>query len=286
MMGSTKSTETLRLMAVLAHPDDESMALGGTLVAYAAEGVEISIVTATRGELGWRGSAEKDPGPEALGRIREGELRAAAQYLGVSEVVILDYVDGELQDVDVEEATARIATEIRRFRPHVVVTFGPDGVYGHPDHIAISQLTTSAVMRAADPALELPGYRVPHSVSKLYYRIWTEEENEAYAEVFGETTIDVQEARRSVVTWPEWSVSTQIDTTEFWTNVWGAVRSHRSQLGDVSLIDRLSNAAQERLWGRQSFYRAMSTVGLAGAAEHDLFAGLRESLRFSPTSVV
>ena len=146
----------LRLMAVLAHPDDESLGFGGTLARYASEGVETFLVTATRGERGrYRGHARRAgsiPGPAALGRIRERELRAAAAVLGIREVSLLDYHDSDLDRADPREAVERIAAALRRVRPHVVITFGPDGAYGHPDHIAISQFTTAAIVAAADPA--------------------------------------------------------------------------------------------------------------------------------------
>jgi LmbE family N-acetylglucosaminyl deacetylase len=86
----------LKLMCVLAHPDDESLGNGGTLAKYAAEGVETYLVTATRGERGWTGSERDDPGLEALGKIREVELFAAASVLGIRRVDFLDYIDGDL----------------------------------------------------------------------------------------------------------------------------------------------------------------------------------------------
>src|SRR5439155_10452466 len=150
----------LRLMAVLAHPDDESLGLGGTLVKYATEGVETFLVTATRGEGGrYRGhrSGAEHPGPEALGRIREVELRAAAIELGVRELSLLDYRDQELDRADPHAAVAHIARHLRRVRPQVVVTFAPDGAYGHPDHVAICQFTTAATVAAADPRFALDG---------------------------------------------------------------------------------------------------------------------------------
>src|SRR5512141_1376581 len=94
---------TLRLMCVLAHPDDESLGTGGALAKYAAEGIETYLVTATRGERGWPGNPEDDPGLEALGRLREAELRCAAQKLGVCEVTLLDYVDGDLDQAQPSE---------------------------------------------------------------------------------------------------------------------------------------------------------------------------------------
>ena len=86
----------LKLMAILAHPDDESLGLGGTLAKYASEGVEVHLLTATRGERGWPGPEEENPGLAGLGQIREAELRAAADVLGIRQVNFLDYVDGDL----------------------------------------------------------------------------------------------------------------------------------------------------------------------------------------------
>ena len=91
---------SLRLMAIFAHPDDESLGNAGTLARYAAEGVEVTLVTATRGQRGWLGDRSANPGPEALGRVREAELHAAASALGVREVVLLDHMDGELLQAD------------------------------------------------------------------------------------------------------------------------------------------------------------------------------------------
>src|SRR5215469_8599914 len=132
-------TDHLKLMCVLAHPDDESLGNGGILAKYAAEGVETYLVTATRGERGWFGPDEEYPGLQVLGQRREKELRASAQVLGIRRVEFLDYIDGDLDQAPPAEVVAKIVGQIRRVKPDVVVTFGPDGGYGHPDHIAISQ---------------------------------------------------------------------------------------------------------------------------------------------------
>src|SRR6185312_8674031 len=119
---------TPRLMAVLAHPDDESLGLGGTLARYASEGVQTFLVTATRGENGRHGLSRSNS-PHQLGRVREAELLAASRVLGISEVHFLNYMDGGLDRVDPLEAVRKIASHIRRLRPHVVLTFGPEGAY-------------------------------------------------------------------------------------------------------------------------------------------------------------
>src|SRR5688572_17732550 len=105
---------SLRLMAILAHPDDESLGNGGTLARYAAEGVDVSLITATRGERGWFGPPESNPGLHALGELREQELKAAASVLGIRRLDILTYIDGDLDQAAPLEATGLIAAVIRR----------------------------------------------------------------------------------------------------------------------------------------------------------------------------
>src|SRR6188474_1197135 len=226
-----------RLMAILAHPDDESLGMGGTLAKYAHEGVEVFLLTATRGDGGrFRGHARGEPehpGRAALATIREAELRAAASILGVSEVRLLDYQDQRLDAANPSHAIAHIAREVRRIRPNVVLTFGPDGAYGHPDHIAISQFTTAATMVAADPAFVCPGggeAERPHSVSKLYYLAWTAATFDAYQAAVGQLSSTVDGVVRRANPWPDWAVTTVIDTRRVWSTVWRAVSCHQSQL--------------------------------------------------------
>src|SRR4029079_5905574 len=215
-----------RLMAVLAHPDDESLGVGGTLAKYASAGVEVFLITATRGDSGrFRGYRLGDhhhPGRLALANIREGELLAAASALGVREVSILDYHDQQLDRATPREAVATIAGHMRRVQPDVVVTFGPDGAYGHPDHVAISQFTAAAIVAAADPAFPLKGIKgeEPHSVSKLYYIAWPESTWKAYQSAFRKLVSTVDGIERQAVPWPDWAITTVIDTRSFWSTVW------------------------------------------------------------------
>lgn len=264
----------LRLLAVLAHPDDESLGLGGSLARYAREGIGTYVLTATRGERGRYGDAAAPPPMDVVGRTREEELRSAARVLGVREVRLLDYVDGDLDRADPAEATARIAEHVRRIRPQVVVTFGPDGGYGHPDHIAISQFTTSALLRAADgadPGSALP----PHRASKLYYMEWPPEKWEAYQETFKRLRSVVDGVEREARAWPEWMITTVVDTTAYWPVVWEAIRCHKTQLAIYSKLADLPEDRHRILWGSQEFYRAMSLVNGGRAREADLFEGLR-----------
>jgi LmbE family N-acetylglucosaminyl deacetylase len=101
-------TESKRLLCVFAHPDDETLGAGSTLAKYAAVGVELYLVTATRGERGWQGDPSADPEPQALGEIRTAELLAAAQLLGIREVQFLNYLDGDLDQADPAEQAAAL----------------------------------------------------------------------------------------------------------------------------------------------------------------------------------
>src|SRR5262245_48488530 len=163
-------TDSLRLMCILAHPDDESLGVGGTLARYAKEGIETFLVTATRGERGRFGDpAAVKPPLEMVGKVREAELRAAAKELGIQETYFLDYIDKDLDRADPFEAQAKIVRLIRSIKPQVVITFGPDGAYGHPDHIAISQLAGAAVLLAADSGYaDISVVGTPHRISKFY----------------------------------------------------------------------------------------------------------------------
>ncbi len=212
-------TTTLKLMCVLAHPDDESFGTGGILAKYAAEGVETHLVTATRGERGWMGDEKDDPGLDALGKIRTGELQAAAQVLGLREVNFLDYIDGDLDQADPAQAIGKIVTQLRRVKPQVVVTFDPFGSYGHPDHIAISQFTQAAIVAAADSTYGHADGFVPHRVSKLYYMADSEELVSTYLSVFGDISMHIDGVERHAKPWIDWAITTRIDTSRYWQQV-------------------------------------------------------------------
>lgn len=270
-----------RLLAVLAHPDDESLGMGGTLAKYASEGVEVFLVTATRGDSGrFRGHryGEPDhPGRLALASIRETELKAAAAALGVRDVSVFDYHDQHLDQVAPCEAIGRIVAELRRIRPDVVITFGPDGAYGHPDHIAISQFTSAAIVSAADPAFDSDNGTSstrPHSVSKLYYLAWPDSTWRAYQAAVGKLSSTVDGVERCATPWPDWAITTVIDTSAVWPTVWRAISCHESQLAAYKRVRELSPDDHRMLWGSQSFYRVLSVVNGGRVRETDLFEGI------------
>jgi len=211
--------------------------------------------------------------------MREAELRCAVAKLGIRQLVFLDYIDGDLDQADPVEAVQKIAVHIRSFQPDVVLSFGPEGGYGHPDHIAISQFATSAIVVAADPATPLgneehPELR-PHRVSKLYYMAWTKPKMDGYQAAFKVLKSTVDGVDRLATPAPEWLPTTRIDTSACWEQVWDAVQCHKTQLAIYKTLHDLSETHHRAIWGTQEFYRVFSTVNGGRQIENDLFEGLR-----------
>jgi LmbE family N-acetylglucosaminyl deacetylase len=170
-----------RLMVVMPHPDDECFGCASTIARYGAEGAAVSLVTMTRGGAGlWNGRAPGDL--RALTDVRALELRDAASELRVTFLEVFDYPDGALERVEEVDAVRTrflgdIVRVLRSHRPQVVVTFGPEGAYGHPDHKVVSRMTVQACTLSGDPAayeLEAQALGIaPWSPTKLYFQTAT-----------------------------------------------------------------------------------------------------------------
>ena len=269
----------LKLMAILAHPDDESLGMGGTFAKYVSEGVECCLVTATKGERGRCGNLPERPSDEEVGKIREAELRCAVKKLGIHRLEFLDYLDADLDKVNPQEAINKIAILIRDFRPDVVVTFGPDGGYGHPDHIAISQFAGGAIVTATDATVQLQDATnrilVPHAVKKFYYMTWTKTQWDGYQEAFKDLKMVVDNVERRAVPAPDWLITTRLNTEKYTEQVWSAVCCHESQLAVYEKLNELSPENHRGIWGVQEYYRVFSRVNGGRKIENDLFEGLR-----------
>ena len=264
---------TLKLLAIFPHPDDETLGLGSTFARYSAEGVETYLICATRGERGWYESEGPDPGLEGLARIREAELRCAAEHLGLKEVNFLDYIDGDVDQTDAPEIIRKLVAPIRRIQPQVVVTFAPDGAYGHPDHIALSQFANGALVCAADAVFE--DGQVPHRVSKLYYMVDSLDVVEAANEAFGGIRMEVDGVTRHHQGWEDWKITTVLDNKNYMDRVQRAIQCHKSQLPGYGPIGEWSIAELTRVFGIGHFYRAFSLVNGGRNVETDLFEGLK-----------
>lgn len=169
---------TRTLLAVLAHPDDETFGVGGTLALYANQGVRVHLICATRGEAGTV-DPEYMEGFATIAERRTYELDCAASHLGLASVSYLDYRDSgmpgspdnnhpdALAAAPVEEIAQKVASAMRKVRPQVVITFDPIGGYKHPDHISIQRATVLAFELCANPDYRdgLP----PFQPQKLYF---------------------------------------------------------------------------------------------------------------------
>jgi LmbE family N-acetylglucosaminyl deacetylase len=268
-------TNPLKLMAILAHPDDETLGCGGTIVKYAKEGIETHLITATRGERGRFGTEKDSPGLQVVGQTREKELLKATEILGIREVHFLDYLDKEVDKAPASEMIGKIAGQIRKIRPQVVITFDPSGAYGHPDHIAISQFALASVVKAADAEYKVRLNESPHAVSKCYCMAWSEKKWKIYQESLKEFVSFVDGVKRISKPWPDWNITTRIDARPFWKTVWEAVLCHQTQMAIYKQLADLPDSDHEVLWGVQEFYRIFSTVNGGRNIETDLFEGLR-----------
>ncbi len=267
----------LTLMAVLAHPDDEAFGIGGTLAKYAAEGCDVHLVTATRGEAG----EIRDPGLATLAnlpQVREQELRCACEVYGIHPPHFLDYVDGQLTIVHQGQAVGKLVRLVRQHRPQVLISFGPDGIYGHYDHIAVHRWTTIAFDIAADDSCfpdQLRGACEPHQVSKLYYQVLPQPVVSMMSHGEGPAAVMMDGVPFPMVGYPEDEITAAIDISEYLQTKLQAQQCHATQI-DVSTDGEAAQQMWEGPWARQeAFILARSTVGWPEGVETDLFRGLR-----------
>jgi len=265
----------LTLMAVTAHPDDET-AVGGTLAKYADQGVHTILVAATRGEAG----QISDPSlatPETLGEVRERELRCACEVLGVKELFFLDYLDGTLEEIDAEEAVGKLVYLIRLKRPQVLVTFGPDGAYGHPDHIAVHRWTTQAFSDAANPQRYPEHFAAglePYAPAKLYYRALPRSLLEAIP-ALAQVRIPIKGAILKFQGVPDSQITTCIDVSAYVERKYRALTCHKTQFDPAGPFAHISKEEFRELNRCEYFVLARSRLSAPEGIEEDLFAGLK-----------
>jgi N-acetyl-1-D-myo-inositol-2-amino-2-deoxy-alpha-D-glucopyranoside deacetylase len=277
------------MLVVLAHPDDESFGMGGTIALYASRGVDVYLVCATRGEVG-----EMDPslleGYQSIADRRESELRCAAGYLGLAGVHFLDYRDSgmpgspdnahpqALAAQPLDAVAENVVCYMRELKPQVVLTFDPIGGYRHPDHIAIQRATVRAFEQADNPAFapgSLPVYKpqrlyfhtMPHGFLKLAVRLLPLFGRDPHK--FG-TNRDVDLASIAEVDFP---TNARIDTRSVAKRKEQAGACHASQGGGrmgggpASVVMRLFN-------GSENFMRAYPPVAKGEKLERDLLENL------------
>jgi LmbE family N-acetylglucosaminyl deacetylase len=278
------------LLAVFAHPDDEAFGTGGTLSRYAVQGTPVYLVCATRGEVG----EISDPSlatPETLGEVRAGELRCAAETIGVRELIFLDYRDSGMEgtpenqdarafiNAPAAEVVDRLVAIIRRLRPMVVATFEPYGGYGHPDHIAIHKHTVTAFHAAADPAYQ-PQLGQAWQAQRLYYTAIPRSfflEMRQRMQSLGLDTSALERFDDPKVGWPDEQVHVTLNVSSTVESKWEALNCHRTQFGPGNLFRRLPDADVRQLMSREHFSLAWPEPR-PGLRLPDLFAEFDEWL--------
>jgi N-acetyl-1-D-myo-inositol-2-amino-2-deoxy-alpha-D-glucopyranoside deacetylase len=255
-----------RLMAIFAHPDDETFSIGGTLAQIAAEDVEVTLVVATRGEEGEIAPAV-DADRSSLADVREGELNCAAQALGVDRLHILGYRDSGMEgtpanehpqafiNAPAEEVIIRLVELIREHRPEVVITFEPNGGYGHPDHIAIHRYTRQAFSAAADPDA-YPQAGEAWEASRLYYTAIPRSFFDEMRQRMVEYGIDISELDwldSDENHWTDEDIDLIMDVSGSVDDKWAALECHQTQFGSDHLFRRLPTDISKSLMAKEYF---------------------------------
>jgi LmbE family N-acetylglucosaminyl deacetylase len=281
--------ETLTLMAVHAHPDDEASSTGGVLAKYADEGVRTIVVTCTNGEFG-DGPGGVKPGTSghdeaAVAQTRLTELRESAKILDVTELETLGYHDSGMPEWDYKdrpdafcnvplaEVAARIGLLIERYRPQVVITYDDQSTYQHPDHVHASQAAQAAVTASGIPAkLYLTAMR-----RSGWQKVWEalREQGEEVPD-FSSVTPEVERQMNEA----EQRITTTIDIRPVLERKRDALLAHTSQISE-SWFSKIPPEIAEQVFGQESFIRASDTTG-APVPEDDLFAGLRPAAPSQP----
>ncbi len=222
------------LLLVFAHPDDESSSVAGTTAKYTQDGVSVDLICATRGEKGTRLDV---PADMDTAKAREAGLRVAADITGIRDIYFLDYVDGDLEKADAGEVAKRVMNIMQKVQPEVVITFGPDGISGHPDHKAISRATTAAFEMLTESG---SGPR------KLYYVTIPES---ALTEIGNEDLAGVR-------TRPDDEVTTMINISGYIDTKIRALEAHNSQQDARWLAEMFRKAGRVSWVGREFLYLA------------------------------
>lgn len=271
-------TDNLKLVAIFAHPDDEAFGTGGTLTKYGHEGVDVHLIMATRGEAGQLANPNITP-IHPFSHLREEELRRACDVYGVKQLHLLGYLDGQTPMVPPSEAVYKIVRLLREIKPQVVISFGPEGVYGHYDHLVVHRWASAAVALAGEVD-RWPEIGVPHQIAKFYHRALPQPQVEQMQEQVGYNAVFMDGIPFPFTGYPLEQITTIVDVRQFAAQKAQAIRCHASQIGpDNPLVkedfDPLSNE-----WFWQETFILAQTQGIditlpVDGKETDLFAGVR-----------
>jgi LmbE family N-acetylglucosaminyl deacetylase len=236
------------LLVVMSHPDDESMGCGGLILRHSRAGVPVHLICATRGEAGWTGKP-RGAKREDLAQIRTGELEEAAAALGISGVDLWDYPDGGVDRSDRQEITQRIWEQISKLRPKAIIGWGPDGVYGHPDHIVIGACTDSAVSSMTE------GDR-----PALYHLAVDQQVADFYRDAL---RLASEDHELPLVVKDQVDVVIELDADEVMMKL-RAIDCHRSQLEDWRIAIRDHPRLMQQGYGHEPYIAAASRTLVLG----------------------
>ena len=236
------------VLAIFAHPDDESLACGGTLARLSDAGARVILVSASRGEAGSISDPSLVPDGD-LGQVRAHELREAAAVLGAAETIVLNHPDGDLRWDDVPEFHAEIVTMIERYRPDAVITFAEDGLYWHLDHIGVHERTYSAVRSLGAEAPPLYYVTMPHGVMREVVEAAHAKGGSPSDSSFWGIEPDAFGDAAKPPTFV-------IDVREWAARKLAALRCHRTQMGPNNPMAWINEEEARRWLGVEQFRRA------------------------------
>ena len=263
---------TPRLATILAHPDDETFGVGGTLLRYTSQGLECHSLCLTRGEQGATGPAGAPIVERAeLGATRERELAEAGRRLGLASVHCLGYPDGTLAAAPEEAVLRDIVGWLRDVRPDVAIIWGPDGGYGHPDHIAAGERALRAI-ELAGVARVWPELGEHVHVKRCYRMVVVAEFMDRLPELLPDFAAYLETLAVKPERWTPERLGALIDVRPFADAKWHAMEAHRTQRAD---LDRLATVRDAVSWvaGEEAFIRAFPDPG-GPPLDRDLFAGM------------
>ncbi|MEE8465849.1 MAG: PIG-L family deacetylase [Dehalococcoidia bacterium] len=280
----------LRLLVCLAHPDDEAFPVGGILARHVADGRQVRLITTTLGEEGeirQEGAATR----ETLGDIRRIELACAVRALRLESHTLLEYRDSGMAGWDSnnhpqayinapeDDVVARLVLEIREFRPQVVLTFEPGGLYGHPDHIAVCEHTTRAFKLASDPAAfpsQLTDGLQPHLPQRLFYSARPKGFRLEWANRLREAGIDFplpspDQLDQGV---PREEIHLDLDVSDQLETKMACIMCHRTQVAPSWPYHRVPRDVAAWVLGREYYIRALPEVSPGMTVPEDFFDGI------------
>ena len=290
MTNRNKDVSGLRLLACFAHPDDEAFPVGGVLAEHVGRGVDVRLITTTLGEEGdirQEGAASR----ETLGEIRRVELSCAVRALGLHSNEVYTYRDSGMAgwesnnhprafiNAPAEEVVERLVLEVRRFRPQVVLTFEPGGLYGHPDHIAISRHATEAFQQAADPEAfphQLANGLAPHTAKRLFYSARPKGFRTEWATALRDAGIDFPLPSPEQVDHgnPPQEIHLELDVSDHLETKMACILSHRTQVAPDWPYHRVPRAVSVKILGREFYIRARPPVISGEQVPPDFFHGI------------